>query len=159
MSFFKRYVMKKLSLLILNLLVMGWYMDVSAQKSNEEAIVRGLEQAEVQAVLNGDTLTLFNKLWAPEFIVNNPANLVVNKNDVVTLIRTGKIDYEHFARVIEKVSIIDNTAIVMGREELKPKGVTDHAGKLLTRRFTNIWMKRNGRWKVVARQATIVGVN
>lgn len=46
----------------------------------------------------------------------------------------------------------------MGREEIAPQGATDHAGKQLIRRFTNIWMKRNGEWKSVARQATIAAV-
>ncbi len=134
-------------------------LNVAAQsKSATEQTIRNLEQAEVQAVLKGDTATLFNKLWAPEFLVNNPANIVVTKSDVAALIRSGKLNYEQFNRVIEKVSIIDNTAIVMGREEIAPQGVTDHAGKQLTRRFTNIWMKRNGEWKSVARQATIAAV-
>ena len=134
-------------------------LNVAAQsKTATEQTIRNLEQAEVQAILKGDTTTLFNKLWAPEFLVNNPANIVVTKSDVAALIRSGKLDYEQFDRVIEKVSIIDNTAIVMGREEIAPQGVTDHAGKQLTRRFTNIWMKRNGEWKSVARQATIAAV-
>lgn len=149
--------MKKLIGLLL--IASIYFLNVAAQsKTATEQTIRNLEQAEVQAVLKGDTATLFNKLWAPEFLVNNPANIVVTKSDVASLIRSGKLNYEQFNRVIEKVSIIDNTAIVMGREEIAPQGVTDHAGKQLTRRFTNIWMKRNGEWKSVARQATIAAV-
>ena len=101
---------------------------------------------------------MFNKLWAPEFIVNNPANIVVTKSEVATLIRSGKLNYEHFDRIIEKVSIIGNVAIVMGYEKIKPQGTTDHAGKALIRRYTNVWMKRNGSWKAIGRQATIVAL-
>ena len=155
----KHKVMKTFKGLLLLMLASIYTLHLSAQSTKAtEQMIRNLEQAEVQAILKGDTATLFNKLWAPEFLVNNPANIVVNKSDVATLIRTGKIDYENFNRIIEKVSIIDNTAIVMGREEIAPKGVTDHAGKQVTRRFTNIWMKRNGEWKSVARQATIAAV-
>ena len=149
--------MKNLKTLILLLLTLAAPLSLSAQKVTESQI-RQLEALEVQAVLKGDTTTLFSKLWAPEFIVNNPANLVVTKNDVATLIRNGKLNYEHFDRIIEKVSIVDNIAIVMGREEIRAQGVTDHAGKALTRRYTNIWMKRNGSWKAIARQATIAAV-
>jgi hypothetical protein len=150
--------MKNLKRLLCTLLTLALHLSVHAQQNNTEQTIRKLEQAEVQAILKGDTSTLFNELWAPEFLVNNPANLVVTKSDVATLIRTGKIDYAHFDRIIEKISIIGNTAIVMGREEIKPKGVTDHAGKVVTRRFTNIWMKRDGKWKAVGRQATIAAI-
>ena len=130
----------------------------SLAQTNAEAEIRKLEQAERQAVLKGDTTTLFQQLWAPEFIVNNPGNIVVTRQQVAELIRTGKISYERFERVIERVSIINNTAIVMGHELVSPEGVTDNAGKSLTRRYTNIWMKRDNQWKLVGRQATIVTV-
>jgi ketosteroid isomerase-like protein len=124
-------------------------------QNKEEVEIRRLEQLEAQAVVKGDTSTLFQKIWAPEFLVNNPANLVVNRQQVLTLIRSGKLDYEGFERIIERVSIIGNTAIVMGREVIKAKGVTDHAGKNVIRRYTNIWMQRDKQWKLVGRQATI----
>jgi hypothetical protein len=124
-------------------------------QSKAEAEIRHLEQLEARAVVKGDTSTLFQTIWAPEFLVNNPANLVVTRQQVLTLIRSGKLDYESFERIIERVSIIGNTGIVMGREVVKPKGVTDHAGKNVIRRYTNIWMRRDNSWKLVGRQATI----
>ena len=150
--------MKNLNKLLCTLLAFAFHGSVVAQQETEN-IIRKLEQAEAQAVLQGDTAILFNELWAPEFMVNNPANRVVSKRDVAELLRTGKIDYSHFNRIIEKIAIIDNTAIVMGREEVKPKGVSNHKDQVVTRRFTNIWMKRNGSWKAVGRQATITTVN
>ncbi len=127
-------------------------------QSKDEQVIRDLEQQESAAVLKGDTARLFEKLWAPELIVNNPANLVITKEQVVKLIEAGKINYESFDRVIEKISIVGNTAIVMGREELKPQGVTDYAGKKETRRFTNIWIKRHDSWQLAGRQATIASI-
>lgn len=129
----------------------------TAQTKTEQEI-RNLDESEALAVLKGDTTTLFKKLWAPEFIVNNPANIVIPKQVVEELVRTGKISYEAFERIIEKVSVINNTAIVMGREEVKPKPGADNADKKLTRRYTDIWMKRNNNWQLVARQATITVV-
>jgi hypothetical protein len=114
-----------------------------------------LEQQEARAVLTGDTNTLYKILWAPEFVVNNPANIVVTKNDVIALIRSKKLDYDDFVRIVEKISIVHGTAIAMGREEIKPKGAADQTGKKVTRRYTNIWLKRGDRWQLVARQATI----
>ena len=47
----------------------------------------------------------------------------------------------------------------MGKEVLVPQGSSQNAGKTITRRFTNIWMKEKDAWKLVARQATIVSIN
>lgn len=149
--------MKKIKSLIVILILLVFYLDSNAQENNEEKI-RDLEQLEARAVLKSDTVRLFKKLWAPEFIVNDPANVVINRQEVAALFKAGKIDYESFDRTIEKISIIENTAIVMGSEEINPVGVSDHAGKRLIRRFTNIWMKRKGNWKLVGRQATISSI-
>ncbi|MEO8766236.1 MAG: hypothetical protein ABI416_18180 [Ginsengibacter sp.] len=46
----------------------------------------------------------------------------------------------------------------MGKEIVGPKGITANAGKIVTRRFTNIWMKTTDGWKLTARQATIIPV-
>lgn len=88
--------MKSLKGLLLLMLTSIYSLYVVGQsKAATEQTIRNLEQAEVQAILKGDTATLFNKLWAPEFLVNNPANIVVSKRDVAALIRTGKLNYEH----------------------------------------------------------------
>ena len=128
-------------------------------QSKEEQEIRKLERIETTAILKGDTTTLLATLWSPELVVNNPANIVVTRPQIVALIKAGKIDYASFDRIIEKISIIDHTAIVMGREEIKPEGVTDHAGKIVVRRFTNVWVKdKKSNWKMVARQATISSI-
>ena len=46
----------------------------------------------------------------------------------------------------------------MGEEKVRPQGSQKNAGKLVTRRFTNIWMYSNSNWSLIARQATIIKV-
>jgi len=142
---------------LLILLTSTCYINVMAQK-NEEQEIRKLEQQESHAVITGDLPGLLNTYWSPKLIVNNPANIVVTRPQIVNLIKSGKIDYASFEKFIEKISIIGNTAIVMGREEVDPKGVTDNAGKKVIRRYTNVWMKIEGKWSLVARQATITNI-
>jgi len=57
---------------------------------------------------------------------------------------------------VEAVLVHGDTVILMGQETVKPKGKAPFAGQTLRRRFTNIWMKRDGRWQLTARQATII---
>ena len=49
-----------------------------------------------------------------------------------------------------------DTVIVMGHETVVPKGNSPDAGKTIHRRYTNIWMKRDGRWRLVARHASVI---
>jgi hypothetical protein len=48
--------------------------------------------------------------------------------------------------------------MVMGEEIIKPVGHQQHAGKTVTRRFTNIWKFANNQWQIIGRQATIIKV-
>jgi len=94
-----------------------------------------------------------------KIVVQNPENAIVGFRQIMDRIKTGKINYTSFERRIDTVSFINGIAIVIGQETLIPQGDTQHPGKTVKRRFTNIWTKENGKWKLTARQATIVSAN
>lgn len=127
-------------------------------QQNKEAEIRNLENKEREAVLKGDSAILYNKLWSPNMVIHGPANRIGTVEGTKMLLRTGKLNYLSFERTIEKVTFNDNLAIVMGEEKIKPQGQQDNAGKLVTRRFTNIWKYENNSWSIIARQATIIRV-
>jgi hypothetical protein len=143
-----------LLLIIFHLLINNFS---SAQQSHE-AVIRRLENAEREAILKGDTTILY-QLMSSRIVVQNPENAIVGFRQIINRVKTGKINYASFERLIEKITFIDNTSIVMGKEVLIPQGSTQNAGKNITRRFTNIWMKEKDVWKLIARQATIVAIN
>jgi ketosteroid isomerase-like protein len=130
---------------------------VSAQ-SSAEAEIRRIENAEREAILHADTVALL-RLMSPKIVVHNPENKIVGLREIINRVKEGMIDYETFDRLIEKVTFSNNTAIVMGKETIKPKGSTKNAGKTVTRRFTNIWLKEGDRWWLIARQSTIVSID
>ena len=121
------------------------------QKAAIEQEVRRLDLAHADAVLRGD-LAAMDKLWTKDFKVNNPFNEV----DKADRIRTGAVTYSSFERVPETVLVHGDTVIVMGRETVVPKGNSPDAGQTINRRYTNIWMKREGRWRLVARHASVI---
>jgi Domain of unknown function (DUF4440) len=126
-------------------------------QDSRELEIRRLENIESEAVLKGDSLTLF-KIWSPNMVIHNPANNVITVEGTKMLFRTGKLNYSNFERFIEKITFNENLAIVMGEEKLKPQGLSSNAGKSVTRRFTNIWKFSNNGWNIIARQATIIKV-
>jgi hypothetical protein len=118
-----------------------------------EQKIRKLEQAQVDALLRGDTAAM-KRNWAEDYVVNNPFNEAVDAAKGPIQART--LPYSSFVREVERVLIRGNTVIVMGRETVVPKGTSPDAGKTIKRRFTNIWMKRGGRWLLTARHASVV---
>ena len=126
-----------------------------AAQDNEaaEQAIRALEQAEVDALLRGD-LEGMARLWADDYTVNNPRNEVGRAADGP--VRAGTRMYASFVREVERVLIHGETAIVMGSETVVPSGPSPDAGRTLRRRFTNVWMMREGRWLLVARHANVV---
>ena len=121
------------------------------QKAKIEQEIIRLDLAHANAVLRGDFAAL-DKLWTEDFKVNNPFNQI----DRADRIRTGAVTYSSFIRVPETVLIHANTIIVMGRETVVPKGDSPDSGKTINRRYTNIWMKRSGNWRLVARHASVI---
>jgi ketosteroid isomerase-like protein len=127
-----------------------------AQDQNIEAAIKSLEQTEVQAVLAKDTVAL-KKIWDNNYIVNNPDNKIIlaklNSVDRPVL-QKQKVS---FAREVEQVLINGDVAISMGNETVVP--ISDDVtkpGQTIKRRYTNIWMKKDGSWKLVARHANVI---
>jgi hypothetical protein len=118
-----------------------------------EATVRALEQAEVDALLRNDPAAA-RVHWADDYVVNNPFNVVVNASEGP--IQAGTLTYASFVREIERVLVRGNTVVVMGRETVVPSGSSPDAGQTIHRRFTNVWMDRDGRWQLSARHASVV---
>jgi ketosteroid isomerase-like protein len=143
--------------LILLVIIAALFLSGSAaaqsakQKEAIEREIRTLDAAHADAVLRGD-LAAMDKIWTTDFKVNNPFNEI----DKADRIRTGAMTYSSFERVAETVLIHQNTVIVMGRETVVSKGDSPDAGKTVNRRYTNIWMKRSGKWRLIARHASVI---
>lgn len=116
--------------------------------------VRKLDSLHAAAVLSGD-LKEMDKYWTEDFIVTNPFNEI----DKADRIRNGAVTYASFQRISEAIQGHGNTVIVMGKEIVVPKGKSPEAGKTINRWYTNIWMKRKGEWRLVARHASVICSN
>jgi hypothetical protein len=96
------------------------------------------------------------------YIINGPSNRIMRKPVLLEMLAQGKMASDRFERMIEGIAITGNVGVVMGRETVQPAAGSElnalHGGKLLHRRFTNVFLHENGRWYFLARQATIVDV-
>jgi hypothetical protein len=140
--------MIKISFLLFITFGVGFLTNAFGQTKIENQI-RNLESQEKEAVIKGDTLILY-KLWSPNYVTNGTMNAIITMKDMKDYYRKGHIDHSHFDRIIEKITITDKVAIVMGKENKKQ----ENSEKTSTRRFTNIWIQTKGVWLLTARQAT-----
>jgi ketosteroid isomerase-like protein len=113
-----------------------------------------LEKAQCEAIVGRDSVRLY-QMWAEDFAVNSPTNDVVHLADAKRAFRNGFIDYSFFEAQIENIMIFENMVITMGNETIKPIRNAPMAGETIHRRYTNIWMRRDGEWKIVARHANL----
>lgn len=125
----------------------------AAKLNGLEQEIRRLDQMEAEAVLHADYARL-DQLWAKDFTVNSPFNEV--STGTRGRVRTGAIAYSSFIREIEAVLLRGDTVIVMGHETVVPKAPSPDSGRTLHRRYTNIWMKRDGAWRMAARHANVI---
>lgn len=144
--------MKKLSIVFPFLFLT---LFLNAQNQNTEAEIRGLEQIEVKAVLEKDTVTLL-KLWDKDYVVNAPSNRVVFSGKTAVDRPVMNMSRSSFTREVEQVIIRGDVVFSMGGETVVQTGDQPHSGQPVKRRYTNIWMKKDGNWKLVARHANVI---
>lgn len=132
----------------------GTFQTVAKTGSAEEE-VRRLNVEEVQAFLQKDP-TSMSRVWSDDFVVTNPLNKFVNKQQVLGMVRSGFLVITSYDRQIEYLRTYGDTVIVAGSETVVWGGQMPNAGKTEHLRFTALWMKQSGRWQEVARHANIV---
>lgn len=145
---------------VLALLLVATAVHSQSSPNNAEAEIRRLEAEQLEYLMNGK-LAEMKKNWATDFTVNNPFNVV---QDAATgPIQTGNLTYSKFERNIEKVLLHDSVIIVMGSElvvpKTAPKGSSHDTNQPIKRRFTNVWMRKDGKWLMIARHASNICSN
>ena len=128
----------------------------TAAVARDEASIRSLEEQERTGVLKQD-LAALERIWSPSYMVNAPMNVIApNRAVVLDIFRQGLAHYASFDRRIEEIRFDGDLAIVMGAETVQPIGKAPLAGQTVQRRFTHIWKKEGGNWRLIARHANNV---
>lgn len=129
--------------------------DAAARAALEDEI-RQLDLAHADAIFHGD-LQALDRLMDDDVTVNHPTNRIVKeKQELLDLITQGVIRYTSFERRPETFLFFDNTVVVMGGETVVPAAGAPDAGKTLQRRYTDVWMLRDGKWRLTVRHANNV---
>jgi len=121
------------------------------------AEVEEIERKLTEAIL-ADDVDFFARCFASDCLIHAPHNKVVEAKDSISLFRAGLIAYSSFERRTERAAKMGDYVVTMGEETMVPKGKAPNAGKTVRRRFTDVWGREGGTWKLKLRQATIIAV-
>jgi hypothetical protein len=128
--------------------------------ANDPRIVAALDARKrlVVAMLGGD-LKAVEMICASDLVVHSPINKIVDRDEVLARLRSGRIAYEsHVEEKFEFVGVRGNSVVIMGEEIVQPIGNAPNAGKTVRRRITDIWKGVDGAWKLCIRQATVTTI-
>jgi len=124
-----------------------------------EAELKKLEQdwAAAGTAKDGNTI---RRVLADDVVVTYPDGTTGTKNDEVQLVESGAITADSWETLESKVTVLDaDAAFITGRSVVrngklkhpKTQKMIDISGEY---RFLDVFAKRDGRWQVVASQAT-----
>ena len=108
-----------------------------------------------------DTIGLM-KLLAAEFTINRSTGTIAigPRQDVRTDAECDMVELRFlFSKYRNGLSKSGELAISMGSEVVVSGGNRDLKGRVVKRRFTHVWIKDDGKWKLLARHANNVCTN
>ena len=113
-----------------------------------------LEQVWNDAHMKGNADAL-EKLWAEDLFVTVPDMPVMNKEESLAIWKAGKMKFDIYKTSDIRIKVYGNSAVVTGqlvriRDAQSTKFEDDW-------RFTKVYVRRDGRWQVVAWHGSHVG--
>jgi len=150
--------LKKILLITLFLAIYHSANSQTNDNQDENAIIaqiKILESEQTKVIVESDTIALA-KIWAEDFHVNNPSNMIVNRSQVFQRIKSTFIRYSTYIQEPEYYGVFGDVVVVMGKETVVPIGDNPDRDKTITRRYTDVYKNINGEWKEIARHANII---
>ena len=123
----------------------------SLQKEKTVEQVREVERQRVQS-LTGNDLTALERILADDMTYTHSNGLVDSKASFLASLRSGDVRYQMMEHEDVQVRIYKETAVMTGRTKVKVRSKGEDLNLQL--RFTLVYAKQAGRWRMVAWQST-----
>jgi len=124
----------------------------NAQETDWRAEIAAVEEEANEAFLRRD-LEKLDELFSDDLVVNSPINRINDKKKLFELLSSGVIGHVSSTFEHELIRRDGELVLVMGSDAVK----NSESEPTLHRRFTNIWRKEGGRWRLYIRHANVIG--
>lgn len=134
-------------------LAVGSAIGGGAQADAKSALLE-LEREWAEALIKGDIAKL-EQIYADELVYTHSNGVVEDKAAFIRAQRDGVLKYEAIERKGEQVRIFGDAGVVTSEAMVK---VDSRGAKLeLRMRVIHVYVRRQGRWSMVAHQSTRIG--
>src|SRR6266498_2979918 len=116
-------------------------------KGSVEQAIRLVDHERIQAQIEADAVAL-HRIYADDFIGVGPSGTVRTKAQVISDFTSGDLKFQSIVTDEVQVRVYENTAVETGLSTMSGQD----KGKAVPRdtRFTRVWVKQEGRWRLVA---------
>ena len=118
-----------------------------SQQTSVEEVIKKLDDERIQAQIHADA-TALDRIYAADFIGVGPSGRVRTKPQVISDFTSGDLRFQSISTDDVRVRVYGNAAVETGRSTMngQDKGnAVPHDP-----RFTRVWVKQQGRWRLVA---------
>lgn len=139
---------------IVGLAIIGWLAAIPGSAQTSGALTQELTKVETawkDAVVNRDKVAL-QRLYADEYVSTDSEGQCWNKVDDIEIDTSGGFRLESYKFDDLKVHAYADVAVVTGRSLLAGANRGQKASASF--RFTDVFVKRDGRWQLVTTQLT-----
>ena len=122
------------------------------QNAKEQEVLKAVRALEEASVTKKDRSTI-ERYYADEYVYTHSNGTVLNKAQEIATIMSPDQAWTAYKIDDLKARIYGNVAIATGLLTLTGSSKAYVSGP---RRFTEVWVRRNGRWQMVGGQTTLV---
>jgi ketosteroid isomerase-like protein len=135
------------SLVIGSLLLLAAASAQSQSEGGAAEEIRKVDRERIQAQVNADAAAL-DRIYADDFIGVGPSGTVRTKKDVLADFTSRRLKFQSITTDDVRIRVYGNAAVETGLSTMKG----EDGGKVVPEenRFTRVWIRQGGRWRLVA---------
>ena len=109
--------------------------------------IQKVDRERIQAQINADAVAL-DRIYADDFIGIGPSGTVRTKKEVLADFTSGSLKFQSITTDDVRIRVYGDAAVETGLSTMKGQD----AGRVVPEenRFTRVWVKQGGRWRIVA---------
>ena len=118
-----------------------------------EKALEKMDHAYAEALTKRDVKVL-DEIWSPDYTFVNPRGELLSKAQRIANVQRGTTEFRKMSPQKERLNVHGNFAVEVGRIIVEGEySGHESSGEY---RYTTVWVKTQGRWRMLANQITLI---